>query len=226
VTSLRLALTIVALLAPLLAIAPSRETRMPTPPLESSLPVRVGSWALAARHALPEDVLQVVRPADYAMWQYAAPDRPPIDVYVATYGRLRDLGAGAHDPRLCYPAQGWSVLSTAPISVPLAGSADGATVEATLLHAQLGDRHELVLYWVQPATRWPSAHALEQLLVIRDAAIGEDRYAFVRLAVPVGATGDQTVDLQDFARELAPLVRGLLEVSVAGAGQGAPSPAL
>lgn len=222
-TKLRLATTIAALLAPLLAIAPSREARIPTPPLESALPVRLGSWLLAARHELPEDVLQVVRPADYAMRQYASPDRPPIDVYVATYGRLRDLGAGAHDPRLCYPAQGWSVLSTAPISVPLAGADAGATVEATLLHAQLGDRRELVLYWVQPATRWPSAHALEQLLVIRDAVVGEDRYAFVRLAVPVGATGDKTVDLRDFAREFAPLVRGLLEVGDAGAGQAAPA---
>jgi EpsI family protein len=158
------------------------------------------------------------------MWLYTAAERPPVDVYVATYGRLRDLGAGAHDPRLCYPAQGWSVLWTEPISVPLAAG-DGASVEATLLRAQLGDREELVLFWVQPASRWPSARALEQLMVIRDAVLGDDRYAFVRLAAPVEPGADPTADLRAFAGAFAPVVRGLLEAGAPPDAQAA-APAL
>lgn len=69
-----------------------------------------------------------------------------------------------------------------------------------------------MLFWVQPAGRWPAAPALEQLLGLRDAFVGSDRYVFVRLSTPGDAAGDAQ-QLADFAAALAPRVRSFLDAA-------------
>jgi hypothetical protein len=68
----------------------------------------------------------------------------------------------------------------------------------------------VVLYWFQPAGRWPGGAAVEQLLRIFDAIAGRPQYAFVRLSAPGRSDLEPTADLADFAARIAGSVRDAL----------------
>jgi hypothetical protein len=73
------------------------------------------------------------------------------------------------------------------------------------------NREQAVLYWFQPASRWPKAGALEQLFQVFDAASGRPQYAFVRLSNPRDGSGQSEADLMEFASALAPAIRAEVE---------------
>jgi EpsI family protein len=169
----------------------------------------VGSYEFAQEGRLEPEIAEVVRARDYVLREYRGPGLPPIALYVAAYGSVRELGAGAHDPRLCYPAQGWEVLISEPAAIPLD---DGPSLRVEEMVTRQERAEELVLFWIQPAERWPGPPALEQLLGLVDAISRGDRYAFVRLSAP-SLDGGARTHLREFARELAPHVRGALQAA-------------
>ena len=93
---------------------------------------------------------------------------------------------------------------------------DGASLNARSLDAQKTGRLEAVLYWFQPATRWPTHPVPEQLLRAVDAVTGSPQFAFVRLSAP--SDGGQTAkrDLAEFAEKIAPQVRQALVIDPIG----------
>ncbi len=206
--ALRLTLALLALLLPQ-ALLGLRGAPRPWqgPPIAHAIPGTVGTYALVERIRLAPEIVASVRPSDYLYWQYAAEGKLPLVAYVAVYPSIRDLGAGAHDPRLCYPAQGWEVLEATEVTLPIDAR---EPLRATRMLSQQGERRELVLFWVQPAGRWPASPALEQLLGLRDALLGRDRYVFVRVSTP-GDSEAEAQQLSEFARSIAPRVRGYLD---------------
>ena len=181
-------------------------------PLE--IPRQIGPWSVQHERALSPEELTMLQPDGYAARLYAAPDRPPIWLYVAFYSRSSPYGKGAHDPAICYPAQGWEVLSTRSVAVALPR---GEHLVGTLLRAHQGRVEQDVLYWFQPAERWPQGQAREQLARVWDALAGRPQYAFVRLAAmsPAGAGAER--DLFEFASELGwPVRRALSPAGMEG----------
>jgi hypothetical protein len=75
-----------------------------------------------------------------------------------------------------------------------------------------------VLYWFQPAGRWPLGAALEQLARVLDALAGRPQYAFVRLSAPADARFDGAGDLAEFAARVARPIRAALAPEDAGSG--------
>jgi hypothetical protein len=86
---------------------------------------------------------------------------------------------------------------------------DGKDLHAQQLRFSKGLARQAVLYWFQPARRWPVNMGAEQLLRILDALEGRPQYAFVRLSAP--STGTSASDLAEFAVEIAPAIRGLVD---------------
>ena len=128
-------------------------------------------------------------------------------MYLSIHASRTAYGKGAHDPEVCYPAQGWEIMGTRSVAVPLD---DEETLTTKLLATQNGSRREEVLYWFQPARRWPATAMSEELLRVVDAVAGRPQYAFVRLSGPAG--GDQMPeDLSAFAAEIAPAVRAVVD---------------
>jgi EpsI family protein len=208
---LRLALVPLALLAPL-ALLGERSSPPLAHRLEAGLPVEVAGYRVLAESELEAEVVAVVRPDDYVLRRYGASSRPPIDLYVALYGTQRGLGAGKHDPRLCYPAQGWEVTHSGDTQLPLP---DGNALNAIYLITERDGVRDQVLFWVQPSSRWPRSPALEQLLGLGDALSGRDQYAFVRISTPHAASAETDTQLREFASALAPSIRQLLQPTFA-----------
>jgi EpsI family protein len=212
VIRLRLVALVVILLAPLAMLAP-RQTAL-LPGLRDAVPRSVGPYTATSEETLDAEIAAQVRANEYALRDYAAPNLPGISLYVAFYGTLRALGAGAHDPRLCYPAQGWEVLHSEETRIRLA---DGSELRLDLMISQLESEQQIVLFWVQPASRWPADPGVEQVLGLADAVRGDDRYAFVRVSAVWTGRGSDDAFVRAFARELAPAIRTLLR---ADAGRG------
>lgn len=144
---------------------------------DSEIPATIGEWKSVRDSKLDPDSVALLEPKSYAMRLYSAPNQPPIWAYVAFYSGGGELGA--HDPAVCYPAQGWSISEQQDVRVDLGGE----SLTARYLRTELSGAEELVLYWFQPAQRWPGSARHEYFLRVLDNVIGRPQYAFVRLSL-------------------------------------------
>jgi EpsI family protein len=216
-TRARLLATVVALLLPALVQARWALGGAAASPVAAPVfPQAIGPWVVAEEQHLSEEHRAMLTPDAHVWRRYAAPGRSAIWVYVAAYGGRSGYEGGAHDPEVCYPAQGWEIVNARDIEVPL----ERATLRAKLLEAHLGSYQQKVLYWFQPAARWPQGAAVEQLVRIVDAVANRPQYAFVRLSAPEGEAHDAVADLAEFAARIAWPVRNGLD----GAGVDAAQP--
>lgn len=207
--TLRLATGLGALLLPALALgAWSFATARSPDVVQLTLPERIGPWTALREESLSDDAIELVEPDDYVMRLYEAPGRAPIWLYAALYGGRSGYGKGAHDPEVCYPAQGWEIVGSREVDVPLG---EAGSLRARELALQQAGQESAVLYWFQPAGRWPVAAALEELLRLYDAVTGRPQYAFVRISGRTAAGPESAAQLADFARALAPAIRTEVE---------------
>jgi EpsI family protein len=213
----RLAASGLALLLPALLLARWQAAGGATKAAIGALPLpdAIGPWMLVEEQRLSVDHFAMLAPDAHVWRLYEAEGRAPIWAYVAFYAGRAGYQAGAHDPEVCYPAQGWEILGSRPFDVSLGGD---ERLRARLLGAHRGSARQSVLYWFQPAGRWPAGAALEQLVRVLDALAGRPQYAFVRLSAPADARLDGAGDLAEFAARIARPVRAALEPEDAGPG--------
>ena len=171
------------------------------------LPKKLGPWVYQAEHRLDPGEFDALQPDEYLMHRYEAPGRSPIWIYVAIYGGRSSYGRGAHDPQVCYPAQGWDILGSHGAEIALA---QGESLNARLLDTRNGLREESVLFWFQPRGRWPARESAEHWIRVVDAIRGRPEYAFVRLSAPSGRR-DAAEHLLDFAERIAWPIRSALD---------------
>ena len=209
IVKLRLLAVAIAFLLPTLAIARWSLTGAESAPVSLlSLPAQVGAWHATEEEQLSDEIWAIIEPDAHIVRLYEAPGRVPIWLYLGLYSGRTGVGKAAHDPEICYPAQGWEIVATRPRRVSLESS---ETLEATSLQIHNGVREEAVLYWFQPAARWPVGSAIEQFMRIYDAVTGRPQYAFVRFSGPSDGSARTGEDLAEFAREIAPEIRLAVE---------------
>lgn len=201
---IRLAAVGVALLVPALVLARWGLATASFAETEARLTLaeQLGPWKLAATEELEDEILAQIAPDAYLMRMYEAPGRAPVWVYVGLYAEGARAAKSAHDPEVCYPAQGWEIMASRALSLGVAGD---EVMQVKQLQAQNGALEEQVLYWFQPADRWQLSYAPEQLTRVLDAVRGRPQYAFVRLS----ATGTHEVieDLVELAPAIAVAIR-------------------
>ena len=207
-TKLRLVLVLAFVALPLVA-ARVVDLRALTPHAwdARALPEQIGAHRLVREQPLDDEIVSMLEPESYSMRLYEDERGSSVWVYFAIYSGTDSTGA--HDPAVCYPAQGWD--ASAPEERPLE-LADGEHMAVRALGATLGGKEERVLYWFQPAVRWPTFTPGEQVQRIADGFAGHSQYGFVRLSTQVArptqeerALADAT--LAELARALAPAVR-------------------
>jgi EpsI family protein len=196
------------LLLPLLSFGLARARARATHEFDTArIPARLGEFSVDRDDTLPDDVRAMLSPAAYLFRLYARADGAPVWAYVAFYDGVG--ASGAHDPQICYPAQGWDVVGLDDRALELP---TGDQLHAHFLAATQGASEELVLYWFQPPERWPAAPRVEPWLRAVDGLAGRSRYAFVRLSTRVTPSAPDSVpaaeeELGALARELAAPVR-------------------
>ena len=205
----RLILTLLLLALPVLILARWQATPIQTISKDYvALPDRIGEWRGGEYATFEEKVLAMIRPDSYLMRRYDAPGRTPLSVYVALYAGRAGHAFEAHDPRVCFPARGWEIVENESEQLRVTGS-KGPIV--TSLDAHHGADREKVLFWFQPANRWPHSTVGEEFLRILDALSGSPQYAFVRISAKSSGLGRAERDVQEFAQLVARHVRSAVE---------------
>lgn len=205
---LRLILVLVFVCLPLLASFYSRIRAHGEASLDATnVPERLGNHRLRGETPLDEDVVEMLLAESYTMREYGDDSGSRVWLYLAFYSG--DGTSGAHDPAVCYPAQGWD--PSEPIELEL-GLPTGEKLTVKVMTAAQAGREEIVLYWFQPADRWPVRATAEHLSRVVDRLRGHPQYGFVRLSTQllrsdVASRENAGARLAAIAVELAPWVR-------------------
>lgn len=150
---------------------------------------------------------------------YSKPDRAILATVVLSGGEKRSL----HTPDICLPAQGWQIISTTPVEIPVSADRE---VTATLMSmardvmTERGERvriHALNLYWYFGSDGRTCASYQEHVLRTYTDAFFKNinhRWALVTFFVPlkpsIGGLDDPMAELaameeaKDFIKDLMP----------------------
>jgi EpsI family protein len=169
-------------------------------------PQELGGLIATGDTTLEKRVFDVIVPSAYLMRSYAGAGAQAL-AYVAFYTGF--TSSGAHDPEVCYPAQGFDIGAISDLPLELA---DGTRLWSKVFRARQGGYEELVVHWFQPRDRWPSHPRLEPWVRMLHAFRGRKAYAFVRVSVEIGNDGVARAEERAIAiaRELAPWSRRVL----------------
>ncbi len=128
------------------------------PDLNAGIPLAIGRW-----HEQPAMVVQAdltvadpqdrsnLRPYDQTVTRdYVDPEGRHVMLAIA-YALEQEQEVKVHRPDICYPAQGFTILSLKTVGLPLKRP-DGAPVEGVQMLAQNGARLEAVVYWLRTGT--------------------------------------------------------------------------
>ncbi|MFG6417019.1 exosortase C-terminal domain/associated protein EpsI [Roseateles sp. DC23W] len=143
-----LLLAFIALHAALQSSA-KQPTASPAADLQHTLPDRVGDWHLVGGGP---DLIVLTSPGEAQVY-----DQQVVRTYEDSQGRLLMLNIAwvhqamriadtAHDPRACYPGQGFQLVEAEPATF--------AGVQGQRLLARRGARLEVVSYWLRTGSRY------------------------------------------------------------------------
>jgi EpsI family protein len=114
------------------------------PQFAKNVPKAFGNWKTLDQRVGVDDPVVVAIYTDYLARTYANADGYQVMLCLA-YGNDQRSNLQAHRPEVCYPAQGFKVISKAqegPLETPF------GAIEATRLTAQAGERTEPISYWL------------------------------------------------------------------------------
>jgi EpsI family protein len=204
--ALRLCVVLLCLLLPLAPVAGGWRAHGMRPFELGDAPRVLAGMVRAGDSRLEERVLQEIAPSAYLMRSFSDGTTDAL-AYVAFYTGFDS--SGAHDPQVCYPAQGFDIGEIRNVAVPLG---DGGQLWSKVFRARQGAYEEVVLHWFQPLDRWPADPRLEPWVRMLQAFRGKKAYAFVRISVEIGTGGAAAAEQRAIAMaaELAPWSRAVL----------------
>ena len=150
---LGLAMGATALAATLIAARPVPVSAGPT--LDETVPRQFGEWREIPSAAPQVDPTTGVagepnmdRPYDDVLMRAYANARGDVILLALAYGRNQRQEVKIHRPEVCYTAQGFELVSRAPVEFPITDSS-GRHVSGTRMLVEAPGRVEAVSYWIR-----------------------------------------------------------------------------
>ena len=182
-----------------------RHTPIDKQKFASWVPEKIGPWTVVSASGVvlpPPDALSARLYDNLVTRVYAGPDEPPVMLCIA-YNYKQDGVLQLHRPEVCYPAGGYQLSPTVPVTLALG---PGREIDANAFAATSTERVEQVLYWTRVDNAFPRSW-LDQRIVVMKAnlrgAIPDG--ALVRVSI---ADGDQSRSLETLRRCLATFLEG------------------
>ena len=195
---------VLALAAVVTLMYPAGQQKAPPRQSFSEFPLQLpGGWVGRSDRIAP-DILAVLALDDYLVINYVRDKAPWVNFYSAYYAS-QSGGQSSHSPRTCIPGDGWSILNTEEVAVPLEG---GATLRVNRALIQKGEHKHLVYYWFRQRGQSLTGEFDVKWRILRDGVL-HDRSdgALIRLVTPFLATEDAATAEQrliDFVRVAEP----------------------
>ena len=207
-TSVRAALVLVLLVVAALYVHLNPPGRLELgPEALNAFPTELGSWS-GEEQEFSEVVTEELDADDTLARRYVNESGDSVWFIIIFHQNER---YGAHEPVVCYRAQGWGVVDQGLTSV----SREGEEFDANWLLVEAGGHKRVALYWWY--TAGDLATADRDRFMARMAASGVTSNvtfgAFIRVSTPVGEGGFDAAlaTTRRFAGQAAPHIPGLFE---------------
>ncbi len=160
--------------------------------IKLDLPNRVDDWIAQEAEVTQKERDALAKDTEFARKSYSNSFGDRIFVSIVLSGF--DMNNSIHRPERCLPAQGWNVMSSAKVAVPLA---DGSRLDTTRLFSGLQAKDEASgkvftvrnfnYYWFVGSRDITADHTRRTLYDIRDRVLhGQNqRWAYVTVAANV-----------------------------------------
>jgi len=132
-------------------------------------------------------------PADTSLLRiYASSSRAPVIAYVGFFSDLAAI-TEVHTPELCYPAQGWTIVSSSRMT---AGTFRGLPIKAQEILVDKMGEERLVIWWYNAGPR-PFENRIRYVyaMLALSSITGRSDGSMVRLETPIGHDGEAAAAL-------------------------------
>lgn len=182
------------------------------------LPKEVGIWTSKELAISPQELIILAADTGFARRIYSNPFGDEVSISIVLSGQ--DMANSIHRPERCLPAQGWTVVRSDRVKVPIPGE---SPLEVTKLFdvaerkvetGQMITFRNLTYYWFVGANGTTASHITRAAIDIKDRILyGENqRWAYVTVAATVtdnlkrfGRTEAQTAGMiQDLIGQVVP----------------------
>ena len=169
----------------------------------SQIPYHLDSWTGTDGKF---DPVYGTDPADTSLLRiYSRGDEPPIIAYSGFFGDLSAI-LEVHTPELCYPAQGWTVLS---VNKQAAGDYRGKIIPATDAVVEKAGSERLVMWWYNAGAQ-PIETRIRYIwaMVALSTVTGRKDGSMVRLETPVvpGEEAMARARIAEFQKDFLPVL--------------------
>jgi len=152
----------------------------------SVVPYQIGDWSGVDGRF---DPIYGADPADVSLLRiYREKTQPPVIAYV---GFFRDLATilEVHTPELCYPAQGWTILSS---GASAGGTFRGWKIPASQIVADKNGDRRLVVWWYNAGSRpFETRIRYVYAMLAMSTLTGRTDGSMVRLETPLEPDGEE-----------------------------------
>lgn len=186
-----------------------------------ALPAEVGLWTGKELPVTPQELTILAADTGFARKLYTNPFGDEISVGIVLSGD--DMANSIHRPERCLPAQGWTVMQSERVRVPIPSR---GPLEVTKL-ANLSSRkmtngqevtfRNLTYYWFVGEKETTPSHLVRTAMDVRDRILhgANQRWAYVTVAATVtdnlkrfGRTEEQTAEMiQNLIGQIVPLLQ-------------------
>jgi exosortase D (VPLPA-CTERM-specific) len=206
--SLPMKVTLILLLLSLFlkfAIADRREI-FPSRANFNEMPLVIGSWN-GREGKFDQDVIDALKVTDYFLADYVdARSGTAVNLYIAYYSSQRK-GASVHSPKTCMPGGGWELTQHTQRALDKVVSNPEKNLRVNRVIIQKGNAKNLVYYWFQQRGRIVTNEYLAKWYIFIDSLTRRRTDgALVRLTVDYSGTSETETNLENFVKELAPIL--------------------
>lgn len=146
-----------------LLLRPSINAAMPDPNLEQAVPERFGEWrmlpnALVQASVVTKGATSTDQPYDEIVSRTYVNARGDMVMLALAYGKNQRQEVKVHRPELCYPAQGFKVLSLKPVAFAgVRSNVSGQDVTGQRMVVDGRGNKEVVSYWIRIGDTYSSS---------------------------------------------------------------------
>ena len=139
---------------------------------------------------------------EFFIREYSNGNGCAVTLYAAYFDAR--YGGTEHNPDVCYPAQGWSIIDRSRRTV----HTDGATLEVTCMLLQKGLTKQLVLFYLQTGSQTiPELSGYRLRAIVQGILFSKIGAAIVSVSAPVTETTEKSYGEEvEFLKAIAPLI--------------------
>lgn len=194
-------------------LRPSINAAAPDPGLEAAVPQRFGDWKMLPNPLVQASVVtkgatSTDQPYDEIVSRTYVNSRGEMVMLAVAYGKNQRQEVKVHRPELCYPAQGFKVLTVQPTTFPgVHSQVAGGDVTGKRMVVDSRGGKEVVSYWIRIGDTYSASPWRIRWQIMQEGLQGRMTDGIlVRVSKRVSSDTDaesQHHMLEGFARELA-----------------------